>query len=212
VYNLSEKTGLALNTYHYYTLSGRLIQRNYSGVSLYDYYYNHAGAEPADKTNREVKTTDSGRAVYGGGGITPDEKIDMPKPNRFQDELGFRYTFFHFAPHYLANRTIDRNFQVDDAVLNEFKQFLTDQNAPFTEKDIADNLDWLKINIKEALVASQFGQLQGLRVHADWDPEIQKALTFLPEAQALEDHVHKVLAEKAQAHDAAEGSAATQQP
>ena len=36
VYNLSENTGLALTTYHYYTPSGRLIQRNYSGVSLYD--------------------------------------------------------------------------------------------------------------------------------------------------------------------------------
>jgi hypothetical protein len=44
VYNLSENTGLALTTYHYYTPSGRLIQRNYTGVSLYDYYYNHAGA------------------------------------------------------------------------------------------------------------------------------------------------------------------------
>ena len=46
VYNLSENTGLALTTYHYYTPSGRLIQRNYTGVSLYDYYYNHAGALP----------------------------------------------------------------------------------------------------------------------------------------------------------------------
>ncbi len=44
VYNTPDNTGLALTTYHYYTPSGRLIQRNYEGVSLYDYYYNHAGA------------------------------------------------------------------------------------------------------------------------------------------------------------------------
>ena len=87
VYNLSENTGLALTTYHYYTPSGRLIQRNYTGVSLYDYYYNHAGASTPDSTNREVKMTDSGRTVYGGGGITPDEKIEAPKSNDFQDEL-----------------------------------------------------------------------------------------------------------------------------
>ena len=87
VYNLSENTGLALTTYHYYTPSGRLIQRNYTGVSLYDYYYNHAGALPSNSTNREVKFTDSGRTVYGGGGITPDEKIETPKSNDFQDEL-----------------------------------------------------------------------------------------------------------------------------
>ncbi len=199
VYNLSENTGLALTTYHYYTPSGRLIQRNYSGVSLYDYYYNHAGAQPADNTNREVKLTDSGRTVYGGGGITPDEKIESPKSNHFQDELLYKSAFFHFAPHYLANRTVDKNFQVDDPVLADFKQFLAGQNIPFTEADFNTNLDWVKVNIKEKILTSQFGQLQGLRTLADWDPEIQKALTFLPEAQALEDTAHKVLAQKAQA-------------
>ena len=201
VYNLSENTGLALTTYHYYTPSGRLIQRNYSGVSLYDYYYNHAGAQPADNTNREVKLTDSGRTVYGGGGITPDEKIDSPKSNHFQDQLLFKSAFFHFAPHYLANRTVDKNFSVDDAVLTDFKQFLTSQNVPFSEADFNANLDWVKVNIKEKILTSQFGQLQGLRTLADWDPQIQKALTFLPEAQALEDTAHKVLAQKAQARN-----------
>ena len=160
------------------------------------------GALPPNNTNREVKLTDSGRTVYGGGGITPDEKIEQPKSDPFQDELAYRYAFFHFAPHYLANRTVDKDFKVDDAVVADFKQFLTGENIPWTEKDIADNLDWLKINIKDMIVSSQFGQLQGLRAHADWDPEIQKALSFLPEAQALEDNAHKVLAEKAQAHEA----------
>ncbi len=45
-------------------------------------------------------------------------------------------------------------------------------------------------------------QLQGLRTLADWDPMIQKALTYLPEAQALEDNAHKVLAQKAEARGA----------
>jgi carboxyl-terminal processing protease len=208
VYNLSENTGLALTTYHYYTPSGRLIQRNYSGISLYDYYYNHAGASAPNSSNREVKMTDSGRTVYGGGGITPDEKIDSPKSNKFQEELGpyEKNAFFHFAPHYLSNRTVDKNFQVDDAVMSDFKQYLTSQDIPFTEKDLNDNMDWVKINIKEEIVKSQFGQIQGLRIMADWDPMIQKALTFLPEAQALEDTAHKVLAQKAEAR----GVAATQ--
>jgi carboxyl-terminal processing protease len=199
VYNLSENTGLALTTYHYFTPSGRLIQRNYSGVSLYDYYYNHAGASPNNSTNREVKLTDSGRTVYGGGGITPDEKIDSPKSNTFQDTLLYKSVFFHFASHYLANRTVDKNFQVDDAVMAEFKQYLTSQQIAWTEADLNGVSDWLKTSIKEKIVTSQFGQLQGLHTMADWDPMIQKALTFLPEAQALEDTVHKVLAQKAEA-------------
>lgn len=199
VYNLSENTGLALTTYHYYTPSGRLIQRNYSGVSLYDYYYNHAGALAANSSNREVKFTDSGRTVYGGGGITPDEKIDPPKSTGFEDNLVYHNTFLHFAAHYLANRTVDKNFQVDDAVVSDFKQFLTSQDIEWTDKDLNANLDWVKTSIREKVITSQFGQLQGLRVMADWDPMIQKALGFLPEAQALEDTAHKVLAEKAEA-------------
>jgi carboxyl-terminal processing protease len=199
VYNLSENTGLALTTYHYYTPSGRLIQRNYSGVSLYDYYYNHAGAEPNDSTNREVKLTDSGRTVYGGGGITPDEKIDTPKSNHFQDSLLYKDVFFKFAPVYLSNHTINQNFQVDDAVMAEFKKYLTSQSIDFTDADVSGVNDWLKARIKEKIVTIQFGQLQGLRTLADWDPGIQKAIGYLPEAQALEDHAHQVLAEKAMA-------------
>jgi carboxyl-terminal processing protease len=211
VYNLSENTGLALTTYHYYTPSGRLIQRNYTGVSLYDYYYNHAGASAADSTNREVKMTDSGRTVYGGGGITPDEKVEAPKSNDFQDELIYKAAFFHFAAHYLANRSVDKNFQVDDAVLADFKQFLTAQNINWTDNDINGVSDWLKVSIRQYIVTSQFGQLQGLRAMADWDPSIQKALSFLPEAQALEDNAHKVLAQKAEARNPpGQGSAAAQ--
>ncbi len=201
VYNLSENSGLALTTYHYYTPSGRLIQRNYAGVSLYD-YYNHAGALAANSSNPEVKFTDSGRTVYGGGGITPDEKISMPKTNRFQDELIYKDVFFHFAPVYVASHTVDKNFQVDDAVMADFRKFLTSQSVEWNEADINGVSDWIKARIKQDIVTIQFGQLVGLRVLADWDPEIQKALTFMPEAQALEENAHKVLAEKAQARNA----------
>ena len=201
VYNLSQNTGLALTTYHYYTPSGRLIQRNYAGVSLYDYYYNHAGALPSNSTNREVKFTDSGRTVYGGGGITPDEKIEQPKSNDFQNELMYKSVFFHFAPVYMENHTVDKNFKVDDAVMKDFKQFLTSQNIHWTDADLNGVMDWVKVNIKQYIVTIQYGQLQGLRVLAEWDPEIQKAMGYLPEAQALEDHAHQVLAEKAQARN-----------
>jgi carboxyl-terminal processing protease len=147
--------------------------------------------------------TDSGRTVYGGGGITPDEKIESPKSNSFEENLIFHNAFIHFAAHYLSNRTVDKNFQVDDAVLGEFKQNLTAQELPWSEKDVTENLDWIKTSIREKVVSSQFGQLQGLRVMADWDPMIQKALTYLPEAQALEDTAHKVLAQKAEARNGA---------
>jgi carboxyl-terminal processing protease len=204
VYNLPEETGLALTTYHYYTPSGRLIQRNYTGVSLYDYYYNHAGAQPADTTNREVKMTDAGRTVYGGGGITPDEKIESPKSNRFQDELIGHGAFFHFAPVYMAAHSVDKDFQVNDAVLAEFKKYLTGEKIAFTDADLNGVMDWLKVSIRQNILTAQFGQTLGLHTLADWDPTIQKALTFLPEAQALEDKAHKVQTQKAMARNEAQ--------
>ena len=210
VYNLSENSGLALTTYHYYTPSGRLIQRNYEGVSLDD-YYNHAGALAPDSSNREVKLTDSGRTVYGGGGITPDEKIEPTKTNRFQDELLYKDVFFHFAPVYVATHTVGKDFQVDDAVMADFKKFLTSQDVEWTDADIKGVSDWIKARIEKDIVTIQFGQLEGLRVMANSDPMIQKALSYMPEAQSLEDNAHKVLAEKAQAR-AAENPGVAAQP
>lgn len=186
VFQTSDNTGLALTTYHYYTPSGRLIQRNYDHVSLYDYYYVRDDV-PKNNADREVKLTDSGRTVYGGGGITPDEKISDPQANTFQDNMLRNYAFFNFTRYYLANRTIAHDFTVDDAVMQQFKEFLKSQQIDYTDADLKDNLDWVKTSIKSELFTSQFGQLEGLRVHAESDPQIAKALTFLPEAQALAD-------------------------
>ena len=188
VFNISQNTGLALTTFHYYTPSGRLIQRPYDHLSLYDYYYVREASNPKDNSNREVKLTDAGRTVYGGGGITPDEHIDALKSNHFQDNLLVHFTFFNFSKHYLASHTVSRDFQVDDAVLSQFKTFLKSKNIDYTDADLTANMDWVKQSIKSELFTSQFGQLEGLKVHALYDPQITKAISYLPEAQALLDH------------------------
>src|SRR5437667_4414712 len=103
VYPLSENTGLALTTARYYTPSGRLIQRDYSNVSLYDYYYSRDSAEAPNNSSREVKLTDSGRTVYGGGGITPDVPVAPVKSNHFQDTLLQHYAFFNYAKRYVVS-------------------------------------------------------------------------------------------------------------
>jgi len=188
VFQITENTGLALTTYHYYTPSGRLIQRNYDHVSLYDYYFVRDEDANSDKKNLEVKLTDSGRTVYGGGGITPDEKIDNVKSNTFQNNLLIHYAFGNFSKHYLASHTVTKDFEVDDNVMQQFKAFLKDNQIEYTDADIAGVNDWIKESIKSELFTSQFGQLEGLKVRAEWDPQIAKAITFLPEAKTLEDH------------------------
>jgi len=211
VYPLSENTGLALTTAKYYTPSGRLIQRDYNGVSLYDYYYardedNPANNNAATKESREVKLTDSGRTVYGGGGITPDVKLPPIKLNHFQELLLQKYVFFNFAKHYLVGRHIAKTFEVDDNVMNEFRKFLDDQKVPFTEAELAEVHDWVRGNIKAELFVNEFGQQEGLRVHAEYDPNVAKALELLPKAKELADNAKKIIAEHNSARSMATNS------
>jgi len=193
VYPLSENTGLALTTAKYYTPSGRLIQRDYSNQSIYDYYYRK---EIGPQT--EVKTTDSGRTVYGGGGITPDVEVLEPKPNHFQEALARKYAFFNFAKRYLAenNGSIPHDFEVTDAVLTRFTKFLGEQDVPYEASELATNLDYVKENIKMELYLSVFGMDEAYKVEATGDVQIQKGIQLLPQAAALEENARQVIARK----------------
>jgi carboxyl-terminal processing protease len=193
VYPLSENTGLALTTARYYTPSGRLIQRDYSNISLYDYYYNRDSEE--NNANHEVKITDGGRTVYGGGGITPDVKINPVKSNRFQDTLLQHYAFFNFAKRYVVKNHVTPNFEVDEPIMQEFRHFLDEEKIPYTEADLVENNDWVRYSIKSEIFTDQFGQDKGLEVRAENDPQILKALELMPQAKQLAEHARQVIAE-----------------
>jgi carboxyl-terminal processing protease len=198
VYPLSENTGLALTTAKYYTPSGRLIQRDYSNVSLYDYYFNR---DTEDNTSsHEVKLTDSGRTVYGGGGIMPDVKIPPVKSNKFQDTLLQRYAFFNFAKRYILNHHPTKSFETDDVTLQDFRKFLDEEKIPYTEADFVENNDWLRSSIRSEIFVDAFGQEEGLKVRAETDPDVIKALDLLPQAKALADNARRVVAERTAAH------------
>ncbi|HUM05552.1 MAG TPA: S41 family peptidase [Terriglobales bacterium] len=194
VYPLAENTGLALTTARYYTPSGRLIQRDYSNLSLYDYYYNREKEE--NNASHEVKLTDSGRTVYGGGGITPDVKLPAIKSNKFQDSLLQHYAFFNFAKRYVVSHKVGHDFDVDEVVMQDFRKFLDEEKIPFTEGELIENHDWLRSNIKSELFVDAFGQEEGLKVRAETDPEVTKALELLPQARALAENARKIIAER----------------
>jgi carboxyl-terminal processing protease len=198
VFPLSENTGLALTTAKYYTPSGRLIQRDYTGVSLYDYYYIREQEENSN-AGKEVKLTDSGRTVYGGGGITPDVKIPPIKTSRFEDSLLQKYAFFNFAQRYLQGRNIDKSFEVTDQVMQEFHKFLDAQKIPYTEAELTEGNDWIRSNIKTEIFIAQFGQQEGLKVRAETDPQVLTALNLLTKAKELADNAKHVLAQRAAA-------------
>jgi carboxyl-terminal processing protease len=196
VYPLSENTGLALTTAHYYTPSGRLIQRDYTNVSLYDYYFDRDEESKNPTANREVKLTDSGRTEYGGGGITPDVKIDPIKSTHFQDSLLQHYVFFNFAKHYMVSHHPTKSFEVDDALLQDFRKFLDTEKVPYTEAELLQSNDWVRSSIKSEIFVNAFGQEEGLRVKAEADPEVLKGLDLLPQAKQLAENAKHVVAQR----------------
>jgi len=198
VYPLSENTGLALTTAKYYTPSGRLIQRDYSNVSLYDYYFERDTDN--NTANREVKLTDSGRTVYGGGGIKPDYDIPPVKSNRFQDTLLQHYAFFNFAKRYVLNHHPSEKYEVDDATMQDFRKFLDEEKIPFSEADLVENNDWVRSNIKSEIFVDAFGQNEGLKVKEEADPLVLKALELMPEAKQLADNARRIVAERTSTH------------
>ncbi len=198
-YPLSEDTALLLTTARYYTPSGRLIQRDYKNVTLYDYHYN-----PQPPKQPEVKRTDTGRQVYGGGGITPDVTVPAPKLNDFEELLLARDVFYplpisvgDFARFYLGTKPeITKNFEVDQSVINAFTKYLDQQHIKYTAADIQDNLPWLKWQIKREVFTAVFGQNEGYKVDLENDPQLEKAETLIPQARALYQNARRIVAQR----------------
>jgi len=197
---LSENTGLALTTARYYTPSGRLIQRDYKSISLYEYHYERK--VPDHPT--EVKLTDSGRQVTGGGGITPDVTVAAPKLTKFQETLIRADVFFPyeagvggFTRYYLGTRpNVTKEFTADDTVMKDFREYLAKKNVHYTEPEISENLDWMKRKIKQEVFMSAYGQQEGFKVELEADPQVQKAVDSIPQARALYQNARKVVAQR----------------
>jgi carboxyl-terminal processing protease len=197
---LSENTGLALTIARYYTPSGRLIQRDYKSVSLYAYHYERKVPEHPT----EVRLTDSGRQVTGGGGITPDISVSEPELNHFQKTMLGAGVFFpfdgsvgEFTLHYLGTRpVIAKDFEASDGLMADFRKFLAGHNVHYTETELTENLDWVKRKIKQEVFVSTFGQQEGFKVQLGIDPQVLKAIEAVPQARALYENARKIVAER----------------
>ncbi len=185
VYPLSDNTGLALTTQHYYTPSGRLIQRNYSNISFLDYYYGKRGES---KDPQDVKQTDLGRVVYGGGGITPDEKFDAPKLDAFELNVARKNAFFNFSAFYFGDHPtkLPKGWTPDETVLDSFHDWLLkQQHLQFSEADWTRDHTWLRDQLRAEMYITAFSYEDSQRIAVEQDPEIQKAIEAMPKAANL---------------------------
>ena len=200
--------GLTLTSAKYYTPSGRLIQRDYSNGGFYDYYTHGAGIarepkkEPAKPNGPESKT-DTGRAVYGGGGIMPDESVNPRTINLTQRRL--MSPIFAFARELVNGRIRGfesskltgplkfrydlqpDDFKVTDAMFRAFRDFVAAEPAfKVTTAMIDRNRAFIENELRFNLVTAAHGRVIGDRVFiASNDPQVAKAVAALPKARDL---------------------------
>jgi len=194
VYPLRDNTGLALTTAHFYTPSGRLIQRDYSNKSFYDYYFHK---DENARNPQDVKMTDSGRTVYGGGGITPDEKYATPKMDSFEVEL-YRNGLFSFTRQYFSKHSasLPKGWMPDDAVLNELHDYLLKKDTKFTEAEFTQDYSWIKRYLAREMYIYAFNVDESDRVFAQTDPEVERAVDAMPKATSLVQSAKKVIVQR----------------
>jgi len=198
--------GLTLTSAKYYTPSGRLIQRDYSNGGFYD-YYTHGGVtgkdpkQPQKQAGEETKT-DTGRAVYGGGGIAPDESVEAKTVTLSQRRLlspaflfarelvngrirGFESSRIT-APS-LSHQLQSDEFVVSDALFKAFREFvLNNPSFKVTPAMLDKNRDFAALQVRFNIVTAAYGRVTGDRVFiVQDDPQVAKAVEAMPKARDL---------------------------
>jgi carboxyl-terminal processing protease len=192
VYTLQYGAGLALTTSKYYTPSGRNIQRDYS--SFYDYYVaddsDEASTEVPLKDRKQYKT-DTGRTVYGGGGITPDVFVKPAPLSRTTQLLEVRSAIFNYGVEYAAKHPdLTKDIAITPQIIEDFTRYAADKDiAPIA--DIRDALTkpndraYIERALKAEIIAAKFGYDASYPYRLQGDNQIEKALEVLPESQKL---------------------------
>jgi carboxyl-terminal processing protease len=205
-YQLEYDSALLLTIAKYYTPSGRLIQRDYSNGDNYDYYTRGGLANEKDNSTAlpagPESHTDTGRAVYGGGGISPDE---IAKPGRITPaEARLANSVFAFAlelamgrvagfENYKVQPKIEFNhdlqasdFPVTDAVFKEFKRFVgANPQYKATPEQLERSRAFVERQLRFELATAAYGSLAATQVFNESDPQLAKAVDAMPRAREL---------------------------
>jgi carboxyl-terminal processing protease len=211
VFTLTDGSGLTLTTGHFYTPSGRLIQRDYSNRSFYDYYLKRGDKEGAVERSEETRT-DTGRKVYGGGGIQPDDVVKIPareaELQRAWIEAVFQFSRMLVGGQIpgLAEFKVDRQsdhkhrlsageYGVNEKVIAAFKNYLREhKELKADEARVDKDVDWIKRRIRYEVVTAAYGEEIARQVLNEGDPQLQKAIADLPKARTLVDDFRRMRA------------------
>ena len=205
IIRLESGGGLTLTSAYYYTPSGRLIQRDYSDGSLYNYYRDAFVREdntPETKPSGPASRTDTGRAVYGGGGIAPDEAINPDTISNAQNRLRTPIFFFvrdlaHGKIAGFDNYKIDRPIEYDHVIgtadypiTNDVFQAFRDYVAkdPMFKAQLPQvdrNRSFIETQVRYNLAMAAYGIVTSQQVLTRQDNQVAKAVDVLPRARDL---------------------------
>lgn len=207
VFPLEGRRGLALTTGKYYTPSGRLIQRDYSS-SFWD-YYNHRGDEKVKAGDGEEFFTDSGRTVYGGGGITPDHLVELDRMPEATRRLQRKNLFRIFAGKIQAGeietdighlpdaKEFDRlspeekseivdKIAVSDSTLDKFIGFSSEtEDVNVSESELREEAKVIKNFLLQEILMIVAGDERSYKTFLDIDNQVEEALARIPAAREL---------------------------
>jgi carboxyl-terminal processing protease len=205
VYRVSEGAGVAVTTAHYYTPSGRLIQRPWD--DSFDEYLTYTLREQDPNkahSPEDLKLTDAGRKVYSGGGIEPDRRFDGPiegfNPTRFGRTLYARQLFDIYAQRFARKgdtritmtpttpvREMSPGFEVTDAMVAEFRDFIEKSKVKIDTDGWQKDQQFIRAMIRYEIDLDLFGVEAARKDLVKTDPQLQFALGLFPDAQRLLD-------------------------
>jgi carboxyl-terminal processing protease len=172
---LSANTGLALTTSQYFTPSGRSIQRPLPDTAL---EVPERGLTTSVNPSPSYRT-DNGRSLAAGGGISPDVTIPAPTLDPWVSFLNQRGMFTSFASEFLTRHgKVDRSFEPDATVLQNFRDYLTRQRIRVPEEYWGADQDYLKLRIKTEIFNLVFGLALGDEVETRGDPQVHEAASL----------------------------------
>ncbi|MFY9609315.1 MAG: S41 family peptidase [Blastocatellia bacterium] len=211
---LTDGSALILTTGHYYTPSGRLIQRAYNGRSFYDYYLKRGDKETAPKSDE--KRTDSGRTVYGGGGIEPDVLAKVRfTPREFELQNFWRDPVFAFVQSLVAGQVptlgdfkIDRppdhhhrlaatEYVIDEKMVGAFKTFLKEHSEFKVDPSRVDKeAEFVKRGIRYEIVTAAFGIETAYQILLEGDEQMKRAIEEIPTAKIMAEDIRRLRASR----------------
>ncbi len=199
---------LALTTAKYYTPSGRCIQRDWDSFFTYIHPPEETPGAPAPQPKGPVFYTDSGRKVFGGGGITPDHEVALGEYSERMARLLGNSAFFHFAVGYLADKpdkaAAAQAFTVTDDVIKTFraqvieKKWLSPAEIDAALANATDRRE-IGIALRSEVLNAGVSLTAGYRVFLETDEQAQAALGYFDEAAKLEATAKADDAKRAQA-------------